>query len=422
MPYPGVSKKAIPKLDRCVIDVMGQGHDKGSAIAICRASLNADELEPENTTGEASLEASTESNQVVEPVVKQSIGLQLEEPTQAELNLLIAGNKSPGRVMVFRNAVLARCERNKNGDGLTSEALRELAQTLPLMPIDIDHQRNNILGMFTSARVGDWVKNDGTVVNDGTLYTNGVIFSDSKPVETQEIVDGIRKLSISATSAKIVCSKCNKVAATEGDYCEHMMNPNQFGSTRYRFGMTAIGAGTTKTPAGTDTVFDQGGMVVVASIEFNATEENRVNIDELKAEVERLMALATQSEAKIKECEASIAQLTEANKTLTETASRLEAEKSELASKLQDTEAAKVAVTEQSGVSASRAITLTELFGAEKAKSMLKTVSTLSEEQFTMFADVATNSKPKPQPIVVAGDNEEEKPVTLEYLLDVKKE
>jgi hypothetical protein len=422
MPYPGVNKKAIPKLDRCVIDVMKQGHEKDSAIAICRASLDADELDPENITGETQLEASTELPQTEEPKVRQNTGLQLEEPSQVELDLLIAGSKSPGRVMVFRNAVLARCERNKNGDGLTSDALRELAETLPLMPIDIDHQRNNILGMFTSASVGDWVKNDGTIVNDGTLYANGVIFSDSKPVETQEIVDGARKLSISAKSAKIVCSKCNKVAVTKGDYCEHMKDPNQSGATRYRFGMTAIGAGTTKKPAGTDTVFDPTGMVVIASIEFDATEENRVNIDELKAEVERLMALATQSEAKIKECEASIAQLIEANKTLSETVSRLETEKSELASKLQDTEAAKVAVTEQSGVSASRAITLTELFGAEKAKGMLKTVSTLNEEQFTMFADVATNSKPKPQPIVVAGDNEDEKPVTLENLFNVKKE
>jgi hypothetical protein len=40
MPYPGITDPAmIEKMDKCVEDVMGQGHDKSSATAICHESI-----------------------------------------------------------------------------------------------------------------------------------------------------------------------------------------------------------------------------------------------------------------------------------------------------------------------------------------------------------------------------------------------
>lgn len=39
MPYPGIPKSMTGKMESCVTDVMGQGHDKSSAIAICNDSL-----------------------------------------------------------------------------------------------------------------------------------------------------------------------------------------------------------------------------------------------------------------------------------------------------------------------------------------------------------------------------------------------
>lgn len=41
MPYPGVAKELVPKLDRCVKKVMKDGKSKSSAIAICRTSIGA---------------------------------------------------------------------------------------------------------------------------------------------------------------------------------------------------------------------------------------------------------------------------------------------------------------------------------------------------------------------------------------------
>lgn len=49
MPYSGVADKDVPRLDKCVQEVMKQGHGKSSAIAICRSSMklaSADEPAP----------------------------------------------------------------------------------------------------------------------------------------------------------------------------------------------------------------------------------------------------------------------------------------------------------------------------------------------------------------------------------------
>lgn len=39
MPYPGVPKELTQKMEQCVERVMGQGHEKGEAIAICKTSI-----------------------------------------------------------------------------------------------------------------------------------------------------------------------------------------------------------------------------------------------------------------------------------------------------------------------------------------------------------------------------------------------
>src|SRR2546421_13053189 len=39
MPYNGIPPEKTAEMERCVKDVMGQGHDKSSAIAICHDSL-----------------------------------------------------------------------------------------------------------------------------------------------------------------------------------------------------------------------------------------------------------------------------------------------------------------------------------------------------------------------------------------------
>lgn len=43
MPYPGLSAEESDALDACAVKVMAKGHDKSSAIAICRASMNMSE-------------------------------------------------------------------------------------------------------------------------------------------------------------------------------------------------------------------------------------------------------------------------------------------------------------------------------------------------------------------------------------------
>lgn len=53
MPYKGIPESQWGKLDRCVQDVMAKGHEKDSAIAICRTSLDLSEgADQEMTSGE----------------------------------------------------------------------------------------------------------------------------------------------------------------------------------------------------------------------------------------------------------------------------------------------------------------------------------------------------------------------------------
>jgi len=243
MPYPGVPEHLTEKMERCVQDVMAQGHDKSSAIAICKAAIVGD------------VEGSTvlESGVTFEPVTG-------DESLELQANYGVTG-----RILRFKNAALAHATRNANGDGLTSEGLKELAETLPLMPIDVDHQRRNVMGVFTSARTRDWVRKDGVIIKDGELVTDGIIFADNYPVETAEVMNGERKLSIFARAKRVVCSVCHKSIQSVNDYCSHLKNIHATGATRYLFGLTAYGAATTKDPADADATFDtENGLVMIA--------------------------------------------------------------------------------------------------------------------------------------------------------------
>lgn len=274
MPYSGIEpgSETEKKLERCVRDVMSDGKDKSGAIAICRASMGAS-MNDTNAAGSV------------------TAGLTLVPAQPQDLQgLEIAANQDIGRILKFDNAVVARRERNANGDGLLSESLHQLAATLPLMPLDVDHKRKQIMGMFTTARVEEWKKKDGSVVPEGQLTVGGIIFAANYPDEAEEVMSGARKLSIYATARKVVCSECQKVCTSPKDYCEHLRNPVQSGTTRYLFDMTALGAGTTKNPAGTDTAFDtENGLLMIAEILPSELAAEHNTADWLESELHRAL-------------------------------------------------------------------------------------------------------------------------------------
>ncbi len=184
----------------------------------------------------------------------------------------MCGSES-GRLLRFRNAVLARAETNRNRDHLTRQNIVELAATLPLMAIDIEHKPQEVIGFFTDAREAD-----------AALSTDGIIFADRFPAIAQAVVEGEAKLSIEADAEEAICLKCQQVFGCAEDYCDHLKNRRLFGTVRGFSKMTAVGGGVTRNPAGTNTQFDHHHIEFVASL---MAEDSMTDLEQKQANAAR---------------------------------------------------------------------------------------------------------------------------------------
>ena len=186
-------------------------------------------------------------------------GIVWSDPTPADLapyNAVLGGEPPRGDLIKFENAILARAERNGNGDAIDSEGIHELAATLPLMPLDVDHVPDRIFAFFVGAQVqGD------------ALVTSGIMFAKRFPDVVAEVMAGKRHLSIEAHAREAQCSVCNTVFASEREYCTHLAGRLNNGASRILRGLKAIGGGAVKRNAGTETFFDRNGFTLIASLQ-----------------------------------------------------------------------------------------------------------------------------------------------------------
>jgi hypothetical protein len=198
-----------------------------------------------------------------------------------------------GELLLFKDAVLCRAEVNSNNDEFDEESLHDLAETLPMMPVDDAHREQSIVGVFT-----------GAGVSDGALLTAGLVYAKRFPLIARGIIAGDLKLSVEAEIGQATCSVCNGVFANKREYCSHLNN--KLSGARRKIGHPkAIGGGVTPRPAGTGTSFDRtqlafatsaeeaDGVLSVHSVE---PEENMEELEMLKAEVARLSAALATSE------------------------------------------------------------------------------------------------------------------------------
>lgn len=175
----------------------------------------------------------------------------------APLNKVIAARS--GRLLRFRNAVLARAEVNRNNDELDEQGLAQLAASIALLPIDEEHKKTAIIGYYTDARA------------NGALHTDGIIFADRFPHLAEGIVSGAYRLSIEAVAEQAECSVCGGVFRTEDEYCDHLRNRHATGAVRKLRGLKAVGGAITKNPAGTNTTFDPNHIEILASFKMADT-------------------------------------------------------------------------------------------------------------------------------------------------------
>lgn len=217
-----------------------------------------------------------------------------------------------GRLLVFKNAVLARVETNSNGDDISTEGIDQLAATIAGTPIDIEHDADKNVGFYTAGRR----KNDA-------LAVDGVIWADRYPEAAEKVKNGTYLQSVEANALVASCSTCGEKFEDARHYCSHLKSRRKSGTKRHLSGLTARGGALTTRPAGSKTTFDPASVYFVAShqdseipmkcpkckLEFEATVfeahleqemgELQTNLDAAKAEQEKAVQAKVAAEANI---------------------------------------------------------------------------------------------------------------------------
>lgn len=223
---------------------------------------------------------------------------------EAAVAASISAEDMAGELLVFKDAVLVRAETNKNGDRFDGAALAEIASSVPLMPIDYEHVEKRLVGLFTAARVeGD------------AVLTDGIIYAKRFPDIAADVVSGKLKLSVEVMIGTAMCSVCQGKYKNRKEYCSHLKEPKRFAAARIVTDLKCIGGGVTYNPAGTDTTFDRTEMVFMASEESDGviamrmeeSQEDGMELEELKAEVQRLTDSLAAANTQIAEKDALVA-------------------------------------------------------------------------------------------------------------------
>ncbi len=164
-----------------------------------------------------------------------------------------------GRLLRFSGARLARAEVNKNSDEITPAGIDQLAASVAGTAIDIEHQDQVVCGIFT----------EGAAVDDPelgrVLDVGGLIHADRFPDMAAGIQDGTLSLSIEADGEMATCSICGQSFSASDMYCEHLRNKFKSGARRRVEGLTTLGGGIVRHPAGNGTDFSKAAIRFVAS-------------------------------------------------------------------------------------------------------------------------------------------------------------
>lgn len=208
--------------------------------------------------------ASGKGNKAKANVMYGGINLHPMESTEG-LDPTILGGATQSELMAFEGAILARAERNRNGDELSTQDIIALAHSIKYMPLTYEHKARDIRGFITQGYTD--LDTDGNELGN-TLFIDGIVFAGRFPETAAEIQSGERKTSVEADAEKAICSICDGIYAKQEEYCEHITSAqsrvNLNASRRFQ-GITAKGAGAVRNPAGTKATFNTNRLVMVAS-------------------------------------------------------------------------------------------------------------------------------------------------------------
>lgn len=233
-----------------------KGDRESFAWAICNSKLKKGELKGETdlfsfVTIEGQTFYSPDENQWF------TAALTLEEPTQEDLDHLnrMTAALTPGSIIKFSNAALARAEVNLNLDEIDEDGVREIAQTLSLKPIDVGHDHQKIAGVF--------IKADAI---DNAVMTSGIIYAGRWPQVAYDLVAGKGQLSIDARAERAICGECGGIFTAAKEYCAHINRTTGGKAPRKLRGLVADGGSIVKYPAGTDTNIPAQSLRMIAQL------------------------------------------------------------------------------------------------------------------------------------------------------------
>jgi hypothetical protein len=309
-----------------------------------------------------------------------------------------------GEILYFKNAILARAEINANMDELNEAELARIANTLPLMPIDVEHRPQQICGQFTAARC-----------EEGQLFTDGLLYAARYPQEVRGVILGQYQLSIEAFAKRIVCGRCQQEFASNGSTCEHLSLPlserRSQGIARQMRETRGAGGAITQHPAGTNTHFDPNAFYMVASlqdgqaetllaqlhlvtgsVEPGTAQEDKMNeLEELKAQIAQALAekqAMMDAQAGLQgERDAAHEQVTALQASLQTTQDELQQIKEQLAALQAQTQEREVAL--QASQQRVCLLERTQALGRNLTAEEAPIIASMSPEQFGLFLAAA---------------------------------
>lgn len=312
------------------------------------------------------------------------------------------------RALYFRNAILAREETNRNKDYLPPEEIANLAKSIGGMPIDDEHQFDEVVGVFTKGKVVQG--EDGLTA----VSVDGLVWPQRFPEVSQGLVEGKRQLSMEIWIAAATCGLCSKTFRHKDNYCAHLEHKEARRTCR---GVQGFGGALTVKPAGSDTTFDHDSMMVVASHRMENSDPPAVGGDQTKG------ANDMELEAKIAQLEQELAA---AKDEATQLKADLETANTALATATANLEAATEATDELKW--SIRAQKLTQAgYDETELEANKEALAAMGDAAFDILVGALTGSDPDPNPDPLpvggsvdlggsgtGGDNDEEIVLLLE--------
>ncbi|MCB0205478.1 MAG: hypothetical protein KDH89_11725 [Anaerolineae bacterium] len=244
-----------------------------------------DEDEMDCPEGEDCTEVSAEQAMIFASLPELELEMEYEDGDIEPISLEAALSKPRRyvRKINFRNWAVAKQERNKNGDFVSSDNLSEFITSIgtgyPVTDVHPSSGRPTIFGIVTGGNKA-LVEEDGSV-NEYAM-TNGFWWSGRYPKLVRETISGDRLPSIEAMATEEECSLCGYRFGPGDPPCDHLQ-PLFAGSklpdnvSRLHYGLKAIGVASVRNPAGSDVGFHEPRFYLAASeLEDNDMDEQNV--------------------------------------------------------------------------------------------------------------------------------------------------